>query len=116
MDEKILNLVVKLKIEMDNDPRFLRLKEIEKKMDNDESVMRLAYQKDIKNDQYNDMLKLYDENHPNSIKARKELAEAKEALDSHPVVKEYLEAYAEVRMLLYKVNEILFKDFKGERC
>ena len=39
MDEKILNLTEELKAAMDNDPRFLRLKGIEDRMNNDESVM-----------------------------------------------------------------------------
>ena len=34
----------------------------------------------------------------------------KEALDNHPLVKEYLKAYSEVRDLYFQVNEILFND------
>ena len=114
MDEKIFYLTDELKKEMDSDPRFLRLQEIEEKMNNDEEVMRLAYQKDLKSDRYNDLLKIYDDKHPLVVSARKELVEAKTNLESHPLVKEYLKAYAEVKMLLYKVNDILFGDFKGE--
>ena len=114
MDEKIFSLTDELKKEMDNDPRFLKLQEIEEKMNNDEEVMRLAYQKDLKSDRYNDLLKIYDDKHPLVVSARKELVEAKTNLESHPLVKEYLKAYAEVKMLLYKVNDILFGDFKGE--
>ena len=114
MDEKIFYLTDELKKEMDNDPRFLRLQEIEEKMNNDEEVMRLAYQKDLKSDRYNDLLKIYDDKHPLVVSARKELVEAKTNLESHPLVKEYLKAYSEVKMLLYKVNDILFGDFKGE--
>ena len=114
MDEKIFYLTDELKKEMDNDPRFLKLQEIEEKMNNDEEVMRLAYQKDLKSDRYNDLLKIYDDKHPLVVSARKELVEAKSNLESHHLVKEYLKAYAEVKMLLYKVNDILFGDFKGE--
>ena len=114
MDEKIFSLTDELKKEMDNDPRFLKLQEIEEKMNNDEEVMRLAYQKDLKSDRYNDLLKIYDDKHPLVVSARKELVEAKSNLESHSLVKEYLKAYAEVKMLLYKVNDILFGDFKGE--
>ena len=114
MDEKIFSLTDELKKEMDNDPRFLKLQEAEERMNNDEEVMRLAYQKDLKSDKYNDLLKIYDDNHPLVVAARKELVEAKTNLESHPLVKDYLKAYAEVKMLLYKVNDILFGDFKGE--
>ena len=114
MDEKIFFLTDELKKEMDKDPRFLRLQEVEERMNNDEEVMRLAYQKDLKSDHYNDLLKIYDDKHPLVVSARKELVEAKANLESHPLVKEYLNAYKEVKMLLYKVNDILFSDFKGE--
>ena len=114
MDEKIFFLTDELKKEMDNDPRFLKLQEKEEKMNNSEEVMRLAYQKDLKSDRYNDLLKIYDDKHPLVVQARKELVEAKTNLESHQLVKEYLQAYIEVKKLLYEVNEILFGDFKGE--
>lgn len=116
MDEKILNLTEELKAAMDNDPRFLRLKEIEERMNNDESVMKLAYQKDMKNDRYNDLLKIYDENHPLVKQAQKELYEANQELNNHMLVKSYMAAYLEVKMVLHQVNNILFSDFKGEGC
>lgn len=116
MDEKILNLTEELKATMDNDPRFLRLKEIEERMNNDESVMKLAYQKDMKNDRYNDLLKIYDENHPLVKQAQKELYEANQELNNHMLVKSYMAAYLEVKMVLHQVNNILFSDFKGEGC
>lgn len=116
MDEKILILTEKLKNAMENDPRFLRLKEIEEKMNDDESVMRLAYHKDIENDKYNDLLKIYDENHPLVKQAQKALYDANQELNNHPVVKSYMAAYLEVKMVLHQVNNILFADFKGEGC
>lgn len=116
MDEKILILTEKLKNAMENDPRFLRLKEIEEKMNDDESVMRLAYHKDMENDKYNDLLKIYDENHPLVKQAQKALYDANQELNNHLVVKSYMAAYLEVKMVLHQVNNILFADFKGEGC
>ena len=116
MDEKILILTEKLKNAMENDPRFLRLKEIEEKMNDDESVMRLAYHKDMENDKYNDLLKIYDENHPLVKQAQKALYDANQELNNHPVVKSYMAVYLEVKMVLHQVNNILFADFKGEGC
>ena len=116
MDEKILILTEKLKNAMENDPRFLRLKEIEEKMNDDESVMRLAYHKDMENDKYNDLLKIYDENHSLVKQAQKALYDANQELNNHLVVKSYMAAYLEVKMVLHQVNNILFADFKGEGC
>lgn len=110
MDEKIYFLANKLKEEMDSDERFKRLKEAEYVLNNDENVIRLAMKKDTINDRYNDLLKIYDESHEEVLKVRKELMDAKKELESHPLTKEYLKAYNEVYLLLYKINEILFKD------
>ena len=112
MDDKIYFLTQDLKKEMDNDPRFIRLDELNKRMNDDENVIRLAMKKDELNDKYNDLLRFYKDDDEVVVKTRKELLAAKIELESHPLVKEYLEAYNEVKTLLLEVNDILFKDFK----
>lgn len=112
MDDKIYFLTKDLKNEMDKDPRFIRLNELNKKMNDDESVIRLAIKKDELNDKYNDLLRFYKDDDEVVVKARKELLQAKIELESHPLVKEYLKAYNEVKLLLLEVNDILFSDFK----
>ena len=115
MDEKVYSLARELKEEIDRDPRFIRLAEIEKKMSEDEEVMLLSYKKDVANAHYNDMLKIYNESDEEVIKARKELIARKDELDAHPVVKEYLAALNEVRKILFEMNEIIFGGFKEEK-
>ena len=112
MDDKIYFLTKDLKNEMDNDPRFIRLNELNKKMNDDEEVILLAMKKDELNDKYNDLLRFCKDDDEVVVKARKELLQAKIELESHPLVKEYLEAYNEVKTLLLEVNDILFGDFK----
>ena len=46
----------------------------------------------------------------------KELHEAKLALDNHPLVKEYLSCYKEVRELYSELNNILFANFNSNLC
>lgn len=116
MDDKIYFLTKELKNALDNDERIVRLNELEKVMNDNEEVMALSYRKDVANDRYNDLLKIYKEDDEVVIKARQELIKKKEELESHPAVKEYLKAYSEVRMLLFELNNILFKDFKGGNC
>ena len=116
MNEKVYNLTIELKKEMDNDPRFLLLDELEQKINISDEVALLAYKKDRASDKYNDLLKIYKEDDEIVIRARKNLIKAKDELDAHPLVKSYLKAYNEVRLLLYEVNNILFKDYKGKVC
>ena len=45
-----------------------------------------------------------------------ELQKAKEELNNHPLVKEYLEVYSRVRDIYLQINNILLNDFKGGKC
>ena len=112
MDDRVYNLSLELKELINKDERFLRLNELEKELENNEEVMRLAYLKDLANSEYNDALKIYKEDDENLVKARLKLKEAKEKLDTHPLTVKYLEAYKKVRDLLLEVNDILFGDIK----
>lgn len=116
MDDKIYFLTKELKKEMDNDPRFIRLKELEEIMNNDEEVIALAYKKDLISNEYNDALKFYKEDSIEVNNAREKFIKIKDELNALPAVKNYLEAYNEIRFLLVEVNNILFSDFKGGEC
>ena len=106
----------KLKESLNNDQRIIRLNELEKKMDENEEVMALAYKKDMASIEYSDALNHYPENSEEVQKALQKLHESKLNLDNHPLVKEYLVAYKEVRELYAKINEILFSNFAAELC
>jgi len=114
MDERIYTLAKEINLKLKNHPLFVRLDELEKELNNNEEVMRLAYIKDNKCTIYSDALKIYDENNENVIKARKELNQAKIDLDNHPLVKEYNKVYSEVSQILFEMNEILLEDIKKE--
>ena len=116
MDDKIYFLTKSLREEMDKDIRFQNLLRLEKEINDNEEVIKLAYKKDMANTKYNDLLKYYKEEDEIVIEARKELFESKKTLDSHPLVKEYLKAYSEVEQLLYQMNNILLRDFKEGKC
>ena len=116
MDD-IYSLSYELKDLLTNDPRIIRLNELEKKMNEDEEVMALAYQKDLAVSSYSDALNHFAKDSEEVKKAQHDLHLKKEALDNHPLVKEYLKAYSEVRDLYLSINDILFSnlnlDMKG---
>ena len=109
MDD-IYSLSYELKDLLINDPRIVRLNELEKKMNTSEEVMALAYQKDLAVSEYSDALNHFAKDSEEVKKAQHNLRLKKEALDNHPVVKEYLKAYSEVRDLYYELNDILFSN------
>ncbi|MBP3732078.1 MAG: YlbF family regulator [Bacilli bacterium] len=110
MVSNIYLLAGELKDLLDNDERIIRLNKLENELNNNEEVMALSYQKDLAVSAYSDALNHFANNSEEIKKYQHELFLKKEALDNHPLVKEYLKAYSEVRNLYFQINEILFND------
>lgn len=110
MVSNIYLLAGELKDLLDDDERIVRLNKLEKQMNENEEVMALSYQKDLAVSSYSDALNHYANNSPEIKKYHHELFLKKEALDNHPLVKDYLKAFSEVRDLYFQINEILFND------
>ena len=110
MVSNIYLLAGELKDLLDNDERIIRLNKLENELNNNEEVMALSYQKDLAVSSYSDALNHFANNSEEMKKYQHELFLKKEVLDNHPLVKEYLKAYSEVRDLYFQINEILFND------
>lgn len=108
MAKDIYETAYELKDLLSQDERIKRLNELEQKMNNDNEVIALAYQKDLAVSHYSDTLNHFPEDSEEVKKAQKELYEKKLALDTHPLVREYLDAYKEVRDLYIQMNALLF--------
>lgn len=116
MENEIYQKAMTLKQLLNEDERIIKLQRIEKEMENNEEVMALTYKKDAAASRYSDILKYYSEDSDEAKTALKALHEAKLNLDNHPLVKQYLEAYKEVRELYQSINEILFSNFNANLC
>lgn len=112
MNIELINSLTKLKEAINNDPRLLKLNELDKRLNNDEEVMRLAYKKDMASVSYEDALKHFSKDSDEVRDAQKRLHEAKLELDNNELVKEYNLAYKEVRLMYEMINEELFSKFK----
>ena len=108
MAKDIYQIAYELKDSLSQDERVKRLNVLEEKMNNNDEVIALAYQKDLAASAYSDALNHFSDDAKEVIKARKELHEKKLALDTHPLVREYLDAYKEVRDLYIQINGLLF--------
>lgn len=111
MNDSLMNSLEKLKEEIESDPRVLHLNELDKKLNDNEEVMKLAYKKDMALVSYEDALKHFGENSKEVGEAQKRLYEAKLSLDNHHLVREYNEAYKEVRKIYSQINDELFNRF-----
>lgn len=123
MMEDIYSLAAALKDLLDQDERVLALNDLEKKLENSEEVMVLSQQKDVAISAYSDALNYYAKDSKVIKKFQREMHLKKEALDNHPLVREYLLAYSKVRDLYMEINKILFsnlslyfKDKENHQC
>ena len=108
MAKDIYETAYELRDLLSQDERIKCLNNLEEKMNNDNEVIALAYQKDLAVSNYSDTLNHFSEESEEAKKAQRELYEKKLALDTHPLVRQYLDAYKEVRDLYIKMNALLF--------
>ena len=109
MAKDIYEAAYELKDLLSQDERIIRLNELEQKMNNDNEVISLAYQKDVAVSNYSDALNHFSEDSEEVKKAQHEMYLKKLALDTHPLVRQYLDAYKEVRDLYIQMNALLFE-------
>lgn len=112
MNEALYKELYELRDLMKNDPRFLAFQELDKKLNENEEVMKLAYQKEMAIVEYEDALNHYGKNSVELQKAQQNLAKCKLNLDNHPLVKEYYLALQKVREMDRKIDQELFHDFQ----
>ena len=108
--QDIYSLSYELKDLLSQDERVILLERIEKEMNANEEAMALAYQKDLAINNLSDAINHFGENSEEAKNAQHELFLKKEALDNHPLVRQYLKAYQEVRELYFNINDILFSN------
>ena len=116
MNDDVYQIAEELKNELENDPRVIRLNELEKELNNSQEVALLVMKKDNANNDYNDILRHSKEDSEEAKKYQHILYEAKKALDEHPLVRRYNAAYKEVRELYDNISDILFSSFNASLC
>ena len=105
MAKDIYTLAYELKELLNNDMRIKDLNEKEEKMKSNEEVLFLVNKKEQAISLYENSLKHSSEP---SKEEQKLLHQSKLELDSHPLVRAYLDAYSKARDLYFELNDILF--------
>ena len=116
MDSKIYNLAKSLNDEINNDPRVIKLNELEKALNDSYEVYTLSNKKDEALEEYSRLKEIYPEDSEELKASLLKLKDAKEKLNNFPLVKEYLAQYALVRDLYLEVDNILFSEFRKGNC
>lgn len=115
MEEKTLKALDELKQAMAMDERFINLKIAEERMINDEEVKTLSKNKELKEEEYETSLSRFGNKSELTLASQKKLYEAKLALDSHPLVKEYTAAYIKVRDIVNLIDDLLFFEYRNHK-
>ena len=114
MNDVVLEKIYALKEALNNDPRVVDLLKKEKAMEESEEVMVLSYRYSRAQDDYSDALKHYKEDSDEIKIYQRKLFEAKQILDAHPLVREYLKAYQEVRLMYEKIESVIILPFSSK--
>ena len=116
MDSKIYTLAKSLNEEINNDPRVIKLNELEKALNDSYEVYTLSNKKDEALEEYTRLKEIYSDDSEELKASLLKLKEAKEKLNNFPLVKEYLTQYSLVRDLYLEVDNILFSEFRKGKC
>jgi cell fate (sporulation/competence/biofilm development) regulator YlbF (YheA/YmcA/DUF963 family) len=111
MNEKIADKTAKLKAEIESLPEVIELEKLNKLLNEDETVMKLSYKKDMAEIKYEDSVRYFGEKSTETREAQKALYQAKLELDNNELVIKYNEAYKKVRKIYDKINEEIFNPF-----
>ena len=95
--EKIDDIVEAIK----SRPEYEKLKDIEKRMNEDDEVLKLVNDFNLAQSEYNSCLNHYAFDSEPAKKVQKVLYEAKLNLDNHPLVREYYQMLSAVNEPLY---------------
>ena len=114
MNEEIIKSIESLGKALKEDPRILLLNQLEEELSNNPEVIELSKKKDALEREYETVLSYAKEDSEEAKKCEKSLYEAKLALDSHPLVREYNSLYVPVRDLYMQIDDILFGPFRSK--
>ena len=113
MEERLRRALLSLKEGMEKDARYKKLDELEDDLSANPEIAALSAEMKQKADIY---AKIAEQDGEEAIRAQRELAKAKLALDERPEVRDYLQAYGETRRLSKEIEDILMEGLSGASC
>lgn len=116
MDKDIYFLAKEINEELNKNEKVVLLNKLDQELNNNYEIYLLSNKKDEALQNYLSLKDIYGDENEEVKKARNALKKAKEELNNHPLVAEYLKLYSEVRDIYLEINKILLDDFKGGEC
>ena len=110
MEDRLYFLASEIHDSLNNHPLVISLNELESRLNDSYEVYQLSNKKNETLEVYLNNKKIYGEDNEITKKSLINLKEAKEKLNNHPLVKEYLKIYSQVRDLYLQINDIVLGD------
>lgn len=107
MEDRLYFLASEIHDSLNNHRLVISLNELENKLNDSYEVYQLSNKKNEALEAYLNNKKIYGEDNEITKKTLINLKEAKEKLNNHPLVKEYLKIYSQVRDLYLEINDIV---------
>jgi hypothetical protein len=110
---ELITLARDLKETLEQDQRVVLLNQLDHLLNQNQTLLALSetYQRAQAN--YQSMWESYGDESPHLLRARAELHQVKVQVDSHPLVRDYLKAYGQVREIYQTIQQKIFTPFKS---
>lgn len=110
---ELITLARDLKEALEEDDRVVLLNQLDKQLSQNQTLLALSehYQRSQTN--YQSMWESYGDDSPHLLRARAELHQVKIQVDSHPLVRDYLKVYGQVREIYSWIQLKIFSPFKS---
>lgn len=109
--QDIIALAYDLKTTLEQEPCVVRLESLNQALNKEQELLRLSEEFHALQLDYERLWELYGDEHPQLLSVQKKLHQLKLTIDTHPLVKTYLEAYRDVRHLYQRLQKDLFTPF-----
>lgn len=110
---ELITLAHQLKETLEEDHRVVLLNQLDQQLNQNQTLLALSesYQRAQAN--YQAMWESYGDDSPHLLRARAELHQVKLQVDSHPLVRDYLKTYGQVREIYQTIQHKIFAPFKS---
>lgn len=110
---EVITLAQKLKATIESDSRVELLNHYDEQLNRNQTLLSLVESYQFAQKNYQSMWESFGDDSPHLLRARAELHQVKTQVDSHPLVRDYLKAYGQVRELYQIIQQKVFSPFKS---
>jgi cell fate (sporulation/competence/biofilm development) regulator YlbF (YheA/YmcA/DUF963 family) len=109
--QDIISLAYDLKDILEQEPVVVHLEALNQQLNEHQSLLMMTDRFHALQEDYTRLWELYGDDHPQLMEVQKQLHQQKIMIDAHPLVREYLKAYGQVRILYRSIQTEVFDPF-----